>query len=331
MLPEQPPRAVLEQYLWFRPPTCQPLGNRGGFSGARLWKVQDGPRVLCLKRWPEGMTAERLAKIHNLLRGARVAGVTFLPHPLGITTGPAVIEHAGLWDMCSWLPGEADFHRQPSDARLQAACQALAQVHGAWAPPVERRGRCPGLQRRIHVLESSQSLLRSGWQPGHPVHEMVSPWAERAWALLPGLIPAMLEELHSWQRFQALLQPCWCDPWHDHVLFTGDRVTGLVDYGSVKEDNVAVDLARLLGSLTGYDPGRWQVGIAAYRAIRPLSDREELMVTLLHRTGQAAAAANWLRWLYHDGRRFEDPQAVAARLRSIVEQLAACSLAGNRP
>ena len=34
------------------------------------------------------------------------------------------------------------------------------------------------------------------------------------------------------------LHACLCDIWHDHVLFTVDKLTGLVDYGSVKVDNI---------------------------------------------------------------------------------------------
>ena len=62
------------------------------------------------------------------------------------------------------------------------------------------------------------------------------------------------------------MQPCLCDPWHDHVLFTGDQVSGVIDYGSVKEDHIAVDLARLLGSLVEDDENAWSIGLKAYQS-----------------------------------------------------------------
>ena len=65
-----------------------------------------------------------------------------------------------------------------------------------------------------------------------------------------------------------------CDLWHDHILFTGNAVTGLIDFGSVKEDHVAVDLARLLGSMIGDDAAIWEVGLSAYQRIQPLSAEE---------------------------------------------------------
>ena len=30
----------------------EPLGNAGGFSGARFWRLERPHRPLCLRRWP---------------------------------------------------------------------------------------------------------------------------------------------------------------------------------------------------------------------------------------------------------------------------------------
>ena len=117
--------------------------------------------------------------------------------------------------------------------------------------------------------------------------------------------------LTPWLTVPKPLQPCVCDPWHDHVLFTGDSVTGLIDFGSAKVDHVAVDLARLLGSLVGDDPHQWRMGISAYRRVRPFSDDERRLADVLDRTGTLLAATHWLRWS-NEGRRYDDPEAVLA-------------------
>jgi Ser/Thr protein kinase RdoA (MazF antagonist) len=124
--------------------------------------------------------------------------------------------------------------------------------------------------------------------------------------------------------FAGMMVPthiCLCDVWHDHVLFRGQEVSGVVDYGSLKRDHAAVDLARLLGSLVGDDKEGRAVGLQSYREVRPLEGWEERLIEILDRTGTVLSAANWLRWLYHDNRQYEDRQAVARRLAGIVERL----------
>jgi homoserine kinase type II len=117
------------------------------------------------------------------------------------------------------------------------------------------------------------------------------------------------------------LQPCLCDVWHDHLLFEEDRLTGIVDYGSVKLDHVAVDLARLLGTLIGDDEEMRTVGMMAYRKLGPMTSGEEELAWALDETGTVVGAANWLQWLYRDGKVFEDPVRVAKRLGEIVQRL----------
>ena len=56
----------------------------------------------------------------------------------------------------------------------------------------------------------------------------------------PGVWPAILL-LHE----PVPVQPCGAP--HDHVLFDGDRVTGIIDFAAAKVDHVAADLARLFG------------------------------------------------------------------------------------
>jgi Ser/Thr protein kinase RdoA (MazF antagonist) len=115
--------------------------------------------------------------------------------------------------------------------------------------------------------------------------------------------------------------PCLCDIWHDHVLYRGQEVSGVVDYGSTKRDHPAVDLARLLGSLVGDDEEAWAVGLESYRQVRPFTAWEECLSKILDRTGTILAAANWLQWLYNEGRHYEDRHSVAERLESLVRRM----------
>jgi homoserine kinase type II len=253
-----------------------------------------------------------------------MTGLSFVPAVFPTLCGITWIEHSGrLWDLTTWLPGSADFHKRPTLTRVKAACAALARLHTAWAPRECRFEPCPAIERRAVRYQDWLRAGQSGWRPGLDcgTNDPVNAWARRAWHLLLRWGDDIPRRLIPWANRDLPLQPCLCDVWHDHVLFEGDRVTGMVDYGSVKRDHVAVDLARLLGSLVGDDAAFWDAGLRAYTRCRPLSEEEIALVTLLDFTGTLLGAANWLLWLYRDQRRFEDRAAVAGRLAALVQRI----------
>jgi Ser/Thr protein kinase RdoA (MazF antagonist) len=255
---------------------------------------------------------------------ARTAGLDFVPAVWPSRHRESCLEHQGrVWELTDWMPGTADFRERPTDARLISAVTALARLHLVWGEKASKAGTCPAVQRRLDRAAEWSRLLAAGWRPsftspaGLPWHH----WAERAWHILGGRMPEVSERLTPWTDISLPLQPCLCDVWHDHVLFTGDVVTGLIDYAGIKTDHVAVDLARLLGSLVGDNASRRRLALDSYSRLRPLSGPERGLIDVLDETGTVLAAANWVRWLYHDGRRFEDGQAVAGRLAALVERL----------
>jgi homoserine kinase type II len=315
--------AVFGRYAPLAEPTSFTLlGNRGGFSGARLWRGRSSSgEPLCLRAWPIATTPDQLARIHRSLRAA--AGLLFVPRVRADRTGAAWVEHSGrLWDLTDWMPGRADFWSSPTPGRLTAACHALAELHRAWTPPTSARSPCPAVRRRLRAVHDWQRLVAAGWRPDFTSDDdPVSPWAARTWRHVTAAAPHLPALLAPWADRLVAVQPCLCDVWHDHVLFEGDRVTGLVDYGAVKVDHVAVDLARLLGSLVGGDRGRFRAGLADYSRSNPLTDDEAALAELLDRTGVVLGAANWLRWLYHERRDFEDRAAVADRLAALVRRM----------
>jgi Ser/Thr protein kinase RdoA (MazF antagonist) len=314
-------RLVLAHYE-LSPTVVRFLGNHGGFSGARLWRVQAGEASFCLRAWPPDDPApDRLRRLHALMAAARADTLAFVPAVLP-SGGTTFIAHDGrLWELTTWLPGCADFHQRPQPARLRAACVALARLHHTWAAHSAAQGICPALARRLDRAKDWLDLISSGWRPRPDRRDPVGPWVEPAWHLLSLWVRRVAALLAAWADRPFPLHPCLCDVWHDHVLFEGDAVTGIVDYGSVKVDQAAADLARLLGSLVGDDTAAWTVGLDAYASVRPLSLDEQALAQALDRTGVILGAANWLRWLYHDGRSFPDRQLIADRLAGLVRRI----------
>ena len=291
-----------------------PLADHDGFSGARIWRVPTPAGDGCLRAWPPGTDVRA---IHATMRRA---ALPFVPRVFSTLAGDTWVDHAGrAWDLTTWMPGCADPH--PSPVHIQAACHALAELHLTWAD--RNQTPCPAVTRRLATARTWDNLVRRGWRPRWNDADPVTPAARTAWELVQTRIGDVPRRLAPWLTRPVPVQPCLCDVWHAHVLFTADRVTGLIDYGSVKQDHVAVDLARLLGSYEGDSSTIFAAGLEAYSQARPLARWECDLVNDLATTGTIVAAANWLRWLYHDGRTYSNRARVSERLAALVQQIAA--------
>ena len=294
------------------------LGSAGGFSGSRIWRgdAADG-KSWAIKAHPHGMDAVHLSLVHQWMRTAS-GQLSFVPEIVPARDGRTVVESDGrCWECVSWMPGLADFHSRPTDVKLQAAVQAIAQIHQVWF--LVREGPCPAIQRRYAVLTKWSELVQRGWRPQLHATDPIAASAQLAWETLPSLVPRMLAILEPWLNRLVPIQPCIGDVWHDHILFQGDAVSGVIDYAAAKYDHVATDLARLLGSMIPDDSARIEVAIRAYTAIRPLPNPE--LVAILDRSGVVASVANWLRRLYVAEEMVADRGAVAKRLDGMVRRM----------
>ncbi|MCA9222216.1 MAG: phosphotransferase, partial [Planctomycetales bacterium] len=119
------------------------------------------------------------------------------------------------------------------------------------------------------------------------------------------------------------MQPCIRDIWHDHVLFVGERVAGIVDFGAMRLDSVAGDLARLLGSFVRDDRIRWSRAIEWYDAVRRLSDAERQAISVFDAANRLLSGFSWLDWVYFQNRTFEHDDAVLARVDKHLGRLQA--------
>ena len=303
-----------------RPDRVESLGGAGGFSGATFWRMATARGTLCFRRWPpqsDPRWPARLPSIHALLE--HVARHTAIPLPAPIRTrqGATFVEHAGrLWELSAWLPGRADYFPLRRPEKLRAALTMLAQFHRAAAefrgefsegeffagestslaggirvgpsPGIRRRReqidrlRSGGLQKIVAAIDAGQESLRGIDQ------EIWNRLHDSACRLLPSYAKSedrIWRELVAAERVQAIpLQTCIRDIWHDHVLFQEDYVSGVVDFGAMRVDNVACDVARLLGSFSQGGAGVWHEGLAAYEAVRPLSADERQLLEVFDRS-----------------------------------------------
>ena len=321
----------------YRPSQIRALQNAGGYSGAQFWKLDTAAGPCCLRRWPQEATRARLKWIHEVVVQAGSAGLQEIPVPLVNLQGQRLTHwQQHDWEMAPWMPGTANFHQGPSDEKLLAAMHMLARFHLATAqfggpsrrPPETPPGVHQRLQRLRQFQEAdttafSQAVAGIAW-PG---------WfsrAERLRMLFARVQSQIAAELTQAPQTEVPLQPCLRDIWHDHVLFSGDRVTGLIDFGAMRMETVAGDLARLLGSLAADDRRRWQLGLTGYEEVRRLDAAERALIGVYDRSAIALSGMNWLWWLAMERRQFENREAILRRLDENTARLSQLA-AGHSP
>lgn len=302
------------------------LNNAGGFSGSQLWKVAALSGDYCLRRWPAETNDEHLAFIHAFQRHLCQSGIRFVSAPIATRDATTIVERDGrLWDLCTWMPGEADYHEKPSPARLAAAMRALAQIHIAAAqmPGQSRMGTSPGIAARREQL---RQLLSGGIDRIEAaVSRRSLAWDDLALRICQRFRALALEverELTTAATISGPLFPCLRDIWHDHVLFTGDEVTGIIDFGAARIESPAGDVARLVGSLVSDDADGWRGALAAYEETRRLDAKQRQLIRAFDTSGSLLSGINWLTWLYVEEREFEDAAAVTRRLGEIAGRAA---------
>ena len=329
MAAERTYQRVLAAY----PADCQPrtvdfLAAAGGFSGAQFWRLLTPRGPLCLRRWPrEHPSREQLEFIQAVLWHVHQEGFRLVPLPLETREHAGYVCEAGhFWELTPWLPGSADFRLSPSPGKLPAALATLAGFHRASASfPLPTRGplASPGILDRAQrlrgwtagKLDSLATAIRPADWP------QLAPRARRLRELFSTAAEQVSDTLASAATLAVPMQPCIRDIWHDHVLFVGERVSGLVDFGALRAESVAADIARLLGSLCGDAAEDWQLGLAAYQEVRPLSTAETLLVSAFDRANVLLSGMNWLDRIYLQGRQFDDRAAVEARLDENIGRL----------
>lgn len=315
------------------------LCTAGGLSGAEVWRVPTTAGVFALRAWPtQIVTDDRPEWIAGVLRGAATAGCRKVPVPLLLAEAPrrtcAYVDDR-QWQLEPWMPGTANYLAQPREAKFQAAFRELGQLHNYLrdgSPRELRRSTSPAVAKRQAVFGE---LTRGGWTEVQRAIANDSPefatWRE----LKDGAAqyaqyfakcgPRVESLLQLTVRQQFPLQPVAGDLHAEHVLFEGDEVTGFVDFGAMAVDSVALDVARLVGSMAGEDAKSRTAALATYSGARQssagLSMEEEVLVEVLDRSGILLAPYRWLRWIYVERREFPRRDAVLARFRLVMERL----------
>jgi len=318
--------SILQHYVLPEVLSVDYLGGNGGFSGAQLWKLGTADGSYCLRRWPlSHPTRERLEWINLVLVHTAGMGCEFIPAPLETKSSGRFISAGGFfWEVTKWMEGTACFNDDPNEARLSQVAASLAKFHLASAQVNLGFERSKNLQARHEAMASSASLLdalsrcsKSG----------LPDYIYRLRALVLGLgssyIQRIRANLEPMREIVFPVQPVVRDIWHDHLIFRGDELSGLVDFGAMQMDSVACDLSRALGSIVKEDKSRWEYAINVYSQSRPLTQQEIDLIYILDQPSAFLGALNWLNWILIEERVFESEADVKVRIMDLTSRLEA--------
>ena len=316
----------IQQLLCRHGPIVQPNGpihrleRTGGLSGAELWSYPSRSGRLVIRGWPPGVSAPRVQTIHHWLN--RLRPLPFLAQPIPGRDGATVhIDRSGrCWELAPWLAGRPSLQPTPSTGQVVSALDAVGKVHEGLMELGSLRPS-PGLQARVDFLQSltarecrdydaALSLLpreddRSGFQA------LARAWIQRA---SPRIALALASLRHHTHR-SVWTQPCLRDLRPEHLLFEGERLTGLVDYGAMDQEAPEADLARLLPAWIGDHPAIQREARLAYQSSNPGHVLDEALMAAFAQANSVLIGAHWLRWILLERRRFDDPAAPVVGLR----------------
>ena len=313
-----PPRSVLIRYhhaldelVWRRAPA--------GFSGAEVWRGDDaaGTPLFALKCWPADYSASRLAEIHRRLWQAR--HLAFVPRILPTAAGITVVtDENRLWDAAEWMPGYP--RDAPSEAEFESACAAIAQLHAAWRIE-ESREPAPGVINRLRIL--GEWLQRpSQAKRFNTCPDALRDVLRRSIEVVDAAAPAAQASLRPWASVPLPVQTCVRDLRADHVLHSGDEVTGIIDFGALGRDYPGVDLARYLGDASRTDETRFRSGLNAYRAVGGILAKPDDLIHQLDRSGVVCSLIGWIvRTRAKNRLAGLNPQAISTRVESLLTRI----------
>lgn len=334
--PSQPDLSVILPRWPISATEVSPLQS-SGFSGANLWKINASQsKPLCLKHYRSGdLTVNQLDGIHRVLIHAFNEGCDFVAKPLrltdGFTTvvaGPNNSPTAGLWDLSNWVPGcpVTSFN----NARIETAFASIARFHKAAAQVNLAFGPSPNLSYR-------QSQLAKLVRPESPVLDQASNLLKTAsidsklrgpsTMLIDSLqrvpqshIASLRTRLDEFSTMELPLHPVVRDLRAEHLLFTGDQLTGLVDFDAMQMDSVAYDLSRLTSSMR-LNESQLHLALSTYHSARPIQAAEAKLTQLLTAVAPMLSALSWVEWILIEQRTFPDSNSVNLRLAQVAEDL----------
>jgi len=245
---------VLSRYPSLKSCVWEPLTQHGGLSGARLWLGHaDGEPAFVSKRYPASVTGVSLGEVQVQMLAAKQAAGEIVPTVMPNADGQLWTAHSGrVWDVQTYRPGTPS---RGSAAQVEAGLDLIRRLHATWAHHGTVMRQPPGVAARLRVLRS--------WKP-----------ANRPNAVSELLRQHQAEFVEQLQVQQGV--PCNCHWIHgdlhaQHLLFTKEGLTGVIDFAAGRVDLPAFDAIRWLTDVCPMSLHLWRDQSLDFRQLRLLA------------------------------------------------------------
>ncbi|MFM7128644.1 MAG: phosphotransferase, partial [bacterium] len=240
----------IRQIRPFSPPAV--FVPTSGWSGASFWKWRAEDGEFLLKIWPaEGPEARQHLFRHSQLNNLR--NITLpLALPVPDQTGRTLRPWSdGLWaEVIPWFEGEPATVN-PEVKQVDEVVQVLCDLHQRWTETTpSRTGPSSTVINRLNQLRifdlsrlmgSRADFLGKGMNlPGESMNKL---W--EICRLAQSLRVDAVRLLQTFENEKFRILTVLRDARPDQFLFSGGKLSGVIDFGAVGRDIIAVDLSRL--------------------------------------------------------------------------------------
>lgn len=321
-----------------------------GLSGSEYWLLDTPSGPYSLRAWPMGEPSlDRLQFIQAVLWYSRCEGFEYHPLPLETKENKGFVFTDDIyWELLPWIPGEQDvvvFNRvseSSSELRIDAelaphklvsAMMTLAQFHESvreFPLPYPEYTLSPGIRFRLALWRNWQKnrIHRLAFELKQPSEIESEHFELRRLGLdlikcaeIQGekLMIFLNDSVNRNVSLQAVIGNCD----RRHFLFDEDGVCGMIDFKTLTAENVALDVAMLIGSLGGPDRNLRHLGFSAYQSIRPLSEDELHLVNAFELAEILLPSLELLDNVFVKKRKFEHSQmeSILDRIRWTIYRL----------
>jgi len=303
-----------------------------GLSNAVVYKIESYRQVAALKRWPLAWDRKRLAEIHRFQKFLSRDPESFTPQLLEWSHGDTLLEtDQGCWELSDWRPGKPlETIGLVSDAQLIACAQGIARLHEGCRRYGVQVHVAPGLTQR------RDGLMRLLGEPHRALHRLLpiveSHRAQASSTMLLELATraqrvaaSAVDAWEGWSRTPVQCSWVLRDLWREHLLFRGEALTGILDFGAARIDWPGLDLIRALGTLMLDSDPRWSLALAQYVQRQPSIELDLGIAKWVHRVSVSLSAMQWLEWLADgtfdwqqtNGRQWQRIKELLAQLQDI--------------